>query len=399
MSWKVVKFLNEDQVEAVPTSWITEDLEYCYFPRETENFKKAIRQCFPVKPFWKKYAVEVLSRKSYSKFAVASAKASKACCTSDLSEIEVLKKKRVPKRKYVSSSDSDNELLLKIPKFPTIKTNKVVEKETIKHTPLNKIIESAKESGCLTVELAKEAGCSSVELSKESSCSLVELSKESDCLLNELSKESDCSPDELPQESGCSPVELDFFDEISLADNLDNGEKENEPLKCILKKVLINNKMINTIFNAVQRIEERQKILITEFKKNQKQLPSTDSVDNFEFKEKFPLKNEVELEEMEIILKNSEIKNKMVLFFSKQGGIDFKECTRRCLKLCLTENLANTFSFMGQKNKKKFSSLSICEVVLDAVQEFDPTCTKKQIELHIAYWLTKSKERLKQIRV
>lgn len=63
MEWTVVRFLSEDEVEAVPLKWIIENKKYCYFPSLRENVKKAIKYCFDVDPAWEKYEVNVLSRK------------------------------------------------------------------------------------------------------------------------------------------------------------------------------------------------------------------------------------------------------------------------------------------------------------------------------------------------
>ncbi|CAL1671749.1 unnamed protein product [Lasius platythorax] len=88
MEWIIVKFLDEDEVEAVPLKWITADRKYCYFPSLKENIKQAIKDCLDIKPNWQKYKIDIISRKSYTKFATATAKASKACFVSDLSEYE-----------------------------------------------------------------------------------------------------------------------------------------------------------------------------------------------------------------------------------------------------------------------------------------------------------------------
>jgi len=112
MEWIIVKFLDEDEVEAVPLKWITADRKYCYFPSLKENVKEAIRDCLDIKPNWQKYKIDIISRKSYTKFATATAKASKACFVSDLSECEngSLSTKRQPiKNTFYGYTDAESE--------------------------------------------------------------------------------------------------------------------------------------------------------------------------------------------------------------------------------------------------------------------------------------------------
>ena len=100
MEWVIVRFFNEDEVEAIPLKWITEDKKYYYFPSLKENVKKAIKYCFDINPAWQKY--ECAQQKNisyisiYIKFATATAKTSKACLVPDLSECDTatLSKKR-----------------------------------------------------------------------------------------------------------------------------------------------------------------------------------------------------------------------------------------------------------------------------------------------------------------
>lgn len=62
--WLVIKFVEEDLVEAVPKSWFREDRNECFWPPNTipvdKVSKMILSNACPIDDSWKLYPVEVL---------------------------------------------------------------------------------------------------------------------------------------------------------------------------------------------------------------------------------------------------------------------------------------------------------------------------------------------------
>ncbi|XP_039310328.1 uncharacterized protein LOC105198959 isoform X2 [Solenopsis invicta] len=100
MGWYVVKFENEDAVEAVPKTWYSKDTKECEWPPSHWNSKKIndfIKLRKAPQDDWNHHKVVILG--SYEDLSVAQRKANKAKHTSDLSsQNEQLRKQRHHKR-------------------------------------------------------------------------------------------------------------------------------------------------------------------------------------------------------------------------------------------------------------------------------------------------------------
>ncbi|CAG9770103.1 unnamed protein product [Ceutorhynchus assimilis] len=138
--WRIVRFFDKPNdkkyVEVVPLSWVIDEKE-CVWPpfQSKKQIESAIKHCItPEKDQWKIYTDFKASKKFYSKFSTASAKANQYLHCSDMeqsSEQEIGSQKRHIKKnlKYnkheytseisTSSDDEGDEPLAKlIPKFP-----------------------------------------------------------------------------------------------------------------------------------------------------------------------------------------------------------------------------------------------------------------------------------------
>lgn len=111
MPWIVVKFLESNEVEAVPSSWLVDKelgiLVWPPFPKS--SIEKAIKNAQSPTLDWKKFNIKLLSNKLYDSLATASAKAAKGCEMSEI-ESDVLPEKRIPKKKTYSSYSSEAEV-------------------------------------------------------------------------------------------------------------------------------------------------------------------------------------------------------------------------------------------------------------------------------------------------
>lgn len=140
MPWVVIKFIDTDEIEVVPSLWYNAENEQCIFPPfQRSLLEKAIKQQISPpddldKEEWHQYKAKLISHTTYDNFHMANAKASKACFTSDISGTEeVLPKKRIPRKNIYYSSDDDSgretpdePSLTNLPKQPNISSGKLI---------------------------------------------------------------------------------------------------------------------------------------------------------------------------------------------------------------------------------------------------------------------------------
>lgn len=122
MPWVVLKFISTNEVEAIPSSWFEKENNICHYPPETNAsiVKKFIQNEVVPQPNWEDYEVKLMVREEFFSLKKASSTATKACFQSDLDEEQYeLPIKRQPKKKIISSSDSEDSLE-GAPPFPNI---------------------------------------------------------------------------------------------------------------------------------------------------------------------------------------------------------------------------------------------------------------------------------------
>ncbi|XP_029154996.1 uncharacterized protein LOC114928065 [Nylanderia fulva] len=76
-----------------------------------------------------------------------------------------------------------------------------------------------------------------------------------------------------------------------------------------------------------------------------------------------PLQNMQALERLEQLLKTSSFADKMVNTLKQVGGVNLSNIIPNMLKKLLSDHFAQTFSYLGQRNKKNFSALKLCSIV------------------------------------
>lgn len=60
MYWRVVEFLEEGSVEAVPLAWIVSPSECCWPPYSDQKLKKAISGSEAPGNMWKRYKIRII---------------------------------------------------------------------------------------------------------------------------------------------------------------------------------------------------------------------------------------------------------------------------------------------------------------------------------------------------
>ncbi|XP_064462447.1 uncharacterized protein LOC135373097 [Ornithodoros turicata] len=94
---------------------------------------------------------------------------------------------------------------------------------------------------------------------------------------------------------------------------------------------------------------------------------------------------------------NEEQQAQLVDELSHLGGTDVGQATRSILSYLLTGPAASEYSWLGQKGKKKFSTLKLPSLIFQAVRRNKKlaTATKAEVETAIKSWLRHAKERCK----
>lgn len=137
--WYVAQFIEESSVEVIPSNWIL-NFNQCVWPNNLGPLKiaGAIRNNLKPSKDWKKYSIRILCKTLITDFHQATSVANKAQFTSDSEALIAqesttsIKRKRLPKKKNVSSPMSSDEDVLKtnenskqvsLPDFPQLKKN------------------------------------------------------------------------------------------------------------------------------------------------------------------------------------------------------------------------------------------------------------------------------------
>ncbi|KAL6416925.1 hypothetical protein ACFW04_014766 [Cataglyphis niger] len=124
MSWRVMYFIKENTVEAVPAAWV-KDMNGCFWPPYTGlKFKNMIKNCIPSSYDWDLYHSRLIGE-LYRDLSVAKHKAAQAEETSDLEN-----------KKKITSLDSDSNLTFNISYKRKSFNNEVINEESNKENEI-----------------------------------------------------------------------------------------------------------------------------------------------------------------------------------------------------------------------------------------------------------------------
>ncbi|KAM0734563.1 hypothetical protein ACS0PU_011382 [Formica fusca] len=107
----------------------------------------------------------------------------------------------------------------------------------------------------------------------------------------------------------------------------------------------------------------------------------------------FPIKNDEDLQTLERFLMDEQNRAKLIKQLHKLGGQSIKHTVQNMMKKCFAFELAQTFSWFGRRNKKQFSELRFCTIVIDVVQKHYPDATNTFICTFIKEWLRRAPEK------
>ncbi|XP_065657927.1 uncharacterized protein LOC124812790 isoform X2 [Hydra vulgaris] len=106
-----------------------------------------------------------------------------------------------------------------------------------------------------------------------------------------------------------------------------------------------------------------------------------------------PVKEEKELLDLDEKLQNKDTYESLMNFLASVGGDDYKQLTTAILKQLLTKKVCLLYSLYGRKQKKSFSSLTSCKVVIAAIKKKFENANDKGIKERIGSFLATAIDR------
>ncbi|KAF5283700.1 hypothetical protein FQA39_LY17248 [Lamprigera yunnana] len=115
-SWIVIKFIEDNTVQAVPTRWILNNDKCFWPPYPQDRLIQSIKRCEHQMDNWLVYEIKIFCNSTYYDYQTARQKEKKAEVESDLnSDIEDNNKRRRIQEIYSSDEDEEVDTILKRP--------------------------------------------------------------------------------------------------------------------------------------------------------------------------------------------------------------------------------------------------------------------------------------------
>ncbi|XP_029671988.1 uncharacterized protein LOC115240776 [Formica exsecta] len=106
-----------------------------------------------------------------------------------------------------------------------------------------------------------------------------------------------------------------------------------------------------------------------------------------------PLETIAALKHLEELLKDRSFADKMVNTLKQVGGVNVFNIIPNILQKLLSDQLAESFSYLGHRNKRNFSALHLCSILKRVVRIHKPESSDKQIAEITSSWLVHAKWR------
>uniref|UniRef100_A0A2S2PB21 DUF4806 domain-containing protein n=1 Tax=Schizaphis graminum TaxID=13262 RepID=A0A2S2PB21_SCHGA len=111
---------------------------------------------------------------------------------------------------------------------------------------------------------------------------------------------------------------------------------------------------------------------------------------------KWPISNITQLDDIEQLLMDTNIKKNEVQLLARLVGKSISESVRRIMSRMFEDSFLQSYSFLGFKGKSKFYGLSCCQLLFDAVRKekkFNST-PDHEISTVVAKWLAQAPNRI-----
>ncbi|XP_029158399.1 uncharacterized protein LOC114937668 [Nylanderia fulva] len=388
----VVEF--DDGLAIVPSCWLNESEMKCAYPtfRDPTKIKKAVAsQLSPEdNSNWKKYDVikifyrTNLYEKAKEKLLIAEnmsdLTADESTENDDKRCVKEKKSRHMRAKKIFSSSeecefDSDvSEKTTKLLPFP-----KLTKKSCVTN---NKKISASQLASPPSIHIERSKSECQISSAKHNK------SLDKEATINDRYTTERRYCDNLSDENGNSKMtEKDKNIMCTGSKNL-LITAENEFQKEVIRKLQL-------LLNKMTALENRMILLETS---NIMRHREEETVNNTILYEEYdlPLQNMQALERLEQLLKTSSFADKMVNTLKQVGGVNLSNIIPNMLKKLLSDHFAQTFSYLGQRNKKNFSALKLCSIVKRVIRIHKPESSDTQIAELISSWLIHAKWRVQR---
>ncbi|GAB1862402.1 hypothetical protein CAJAP_03481 [Camponotus japonicus] len=174
-----------------------------------------------------------------------------------------------------------------------------------------------------------------------------------------------------------------------------NSDKEiNHEIHQILKIVQSLKISMNGLTSLIREIIERLNVL----EKNSESLQMQSVLDEYNtLVEVFPIKTTDSLKEVETkIENNSAFKGKLIKSLTQVTSTDIKKTIRNILHYLITDEMAQDYSWLGQRRKAAFQNLEISKILTLVVKMRHQDATYEQIYSISAEWLKHAKQRVQR---
>ncbi|KAL5245850.1 hypothetical protein ACI65C_013258 [Semiaphis heraclei] len=351
--YSVVYFNDDNTVECVPNSWIKNGT--CAWPSKHINARKMIEQnCTPNKNEFNFYKIRELCS-NIKTLAEAQFKARKAQFTSDLSDNDYSKKKKL-KRKIPNPTEC--------PIYSGMYYNHILVSIVIKNiclTILDKLFKYLKIMKIFIDKVICEVICFLL-LALTVDISHHNLNKDplviidtSDKVQRNLFGKSRSSP---------SPLKIQW--------SSPKRKKDVEFKKQIMRNIMyLKVELKHVVTNQSEMLEKLQTIE----KELQQERPHQLHTKNVEFNNfmadyHLPIDNEDDLNTLdEKTLNDQEFKNNLIKELSCTGGKNVKSAIKRIMSKLFTNSFLSQYSFSGKKGKKKFCNLFLLPIILKSIKK------------------------------
>ncbi|KAK4883668.1 hypothetical protein RN001_006987 [Aquatica leii] len=175
-------------------------------------------------------------------------------------------------------------------------------------------------------------------------------------------------------------------------------DEEIEEVNIEKKSTIIEKKKPKKIYFLVDVVKIKANLKY--LKENASEKIVTDTIKAIAFEEDlfpFPVKTEEDLENLEVQLtKLSNEKKLIAILLNHAEGKSVPKVVGSIMTRVISNELASTYSWKGQKNKKPFQGKELAKAVIVSVLNKFPSESKQDVIKSIQLWLAQSPTRLKR---
>ncbi|XP_071632576.1 uncharacterized protein [Temnothorax longispinosus] len=169
-----------------------------------------------------------------------------------------------------------------------------------------------------------------------------------------------------------------------------NNNEINREFNQILKKVDDLKTSMNGLTSLIREVIER----LDKLEKNSESLKVQSVLDECNTLEVFPIETAASLKEVESMIENnSAFKKNLITSLTQVTSADIKKTIRNILHYLITDEMAQKYSWLGQRHKAAYQNLQISKILTLVVQMRHQDITCEQISSVAAEWLKHAKQR------